>query len=81
MKRKDVHGVQLRRVLGDHGLDLWQHHDHGKMAVEISGARSTSRAGTSPAGGLSHEAHQRDPQRFLANFRPGWDLRPERHPW
>ena len=71
MKSKDVHGFNYDGSWGTSGLDLWQHHDHGRMAVEIARGKEYFPGWNVARWWLSHEAHQRDPRRFLANFEAG----------
>ena len=43
MRCTDVHGFNYDGSWGTSGLDLWQHHDHGMMAVEVArGKRRTA---------------------------------------
>jgi hypothetical protein len=71
VKSRDVHGFNYDGSWGTSGLDLWQHHDHGRMAVEIARGKEYFPGWNVARWWLSHEAHQRDPQRFLANFEAG----------
>ena len=64
MKSKDVHGFNYDGSWGTSGLDLWQHHDHGKMAVEVARGKEYFPGWNVARWWLSHEAHQRDPLRF-----------------
>ena len=74
MKSKDVHGFNYDGSWGTSGLDLWQHHEHGTMAVEIARGKKYFPGWNVARWWLSHEAHQRDPERFLANFEGGLQI-------
>ena len=71
MKSKDVHGFNYDGSWGTSGLDLWQHHDHGRMSVEVARGKEYFPGWNVARWWLSHEAHQRDRERFLANFEAG----------
>lgn len=71
MKSRDVHGFNDGGSWGTSGLDLWQHHDHGMMAVEVARGKEYFPEWNVARWWLSHEAHQRDPERFGANFEAG----------
>jgi hypothetical protein len=74
MRCADVHGFNYDGSWGTSGLDLWQHHDHGTMAVEIARGKRYFPKWNLARWWLSHEAFQRDPERFLANFEAGLTL-------
>jgi hypothetical protein len=69
-----LHGFNYDGSWGTSGLDLWQHHDHGAMAVEVARGKSFFPGWNVARWWLSHEAYQRDPPRFLANFDAGLGL-------
>lgn len=71
MQSSDVYGFNYDGSWGTSGLDVWQHHDHGTMAVEIARGKAAFPRWNTCRWWLSHEAYQRDPQRFLANFEAG----------
>jgi hypothetical protein len=71
MKSSDVYGFNYDGSWGTSGLDLWQHHDHGRMAVEVARGKAAFPKWNTARWWLSHEAYQRDPERFLANFEAG----------
>ncbi|MFD0484052.1 hypothetical protein ACFQ46_15745 [Kineococcus sp. GCM10028916] len=68
---QEIHGFNYAGSWGTSGLDLWQHHDHGLMAVEVSRGKAAFPGWNTARWWLSHEAHQRHPERFLANFEAG----------
>ena len=53
------------------GLDLWQQHDHGRMAVEVDRGKRYFPGWNVARWWLSSDAFQRNPSRFLANFDAG----------
>jgi hypothetical protein len=67
----DVRGFNYAGSWGTSGLDLWQHHDNGTMAVEIARGKGYFPGWTVVRWWLSYEAFQRNPDRFLANFEAG----------
>lgn len=67
----DVRGFNYQGSWGTSGLDLWQHHDHGLMAVEVARGKRYFPGWNLARWWLSHEAYRRDPERFLANFEAG----------
>jgi len=71
VRAEDVHGFNYDGSWGTSGLDLWQHHDHGRMAVEVARGKEHFPGWNVARWWLSHEGHQRDPARFLANFEAG----------
>ncbi|MEZ0494522.1 hypothetical protein AB2L28_19975 [Kineococcus sp. TBRC 1896] len=74
MQGRDVRGFNYDGSWGTSGLDLWQHHDHGRMAVEVARGKEYFPGWNVARWWLSHEAFQRDPERFLANFDAGLGL-------
>ncbi|WP_150306543.1 glycoside hydrolase 5 family protein [Planctomonas psychrotolerans] len=74
MKSSDVYGFNYDGSWGTSGLDVWQHHDHGTMAVEIARGKAAFPKWNTARWWLSHEAYQRNPERFLANFEAGLTL-------
>jgi hypothetical protein len=74
VQSKDVHGFNYDGSWGTSGLDLWQHHDHGLMATEVARGKKYFPGWNVARWWLSHEAYQRDPERFLANFEAGLGL-------
>ncbi|HEY0373252.1 MAG TPA: hypothetical protein VGC94_00540 [Amnibacterium sp.] len=74
MNSSDVFGFNYDGSWGTSGLDVWQHHDHGRMAVEIARGKAAFPEWNTARWWLSHEAFQRDPQRFLANFEGGLSI-------
>lgn len=68
---RDIRGFDYSGSWGTSGLDLWQHHDHGRMAVEVARGRAYFPGWNVARWWLSHEAFQRDPARFAANFEAG----------
>jgi hypothetical protein len=71
MHCSDVRGFNYDGSWGSSGLDLWQHHDNGTMAVEIARGKGYFPGWNVARWWLSEEAFQRDSQRFLANFAAG----------
>lgn len=71
MKSGEVFGFNYDGSWGTSGLDLWQHHDHGQMALEIARGKGYFPAWNTARWWLSHEAFQRNPTRFLENFDAG----------
>jgi hypothetical protein len=71
MRGRDIFGFNYDGSWGTSGLDLWQHHDHGRMAVEVARGKKYFPRWNVARWWLSHEAYQRDPARFLANFDSG----------
>jgi hypothetical protein len=68
---RDVRGFNYAGSWGTSALDLWQHHDNGLMAVEVARGKRYFPAWNVARWWLSHEAFQRSPERFLANFEAG----------
>ncbi|SDT33653.1 hypothetical protein SAMN04488543_3805 [Friedmanniella luteola] len=71
MQSSEVFGFNYDGSWGTSGLDLWQHHDHGRMAVEVARGKEHFPAWNTARWWLSPDAYQRDPARFLANFDAG----------
>ncbi len=74
MRIGEVFGFNYDGSWGSSGLDLWEHHDHGRMAVEIARGKEYFPGWNTARWWLSLDAYQRDPQRFLANLDAGLDL-------
>jgi len=72
MDSSAIFGFNYDGSWGTSGLDVWQHHDAGRMAVEIARGKAAFPAWNTCRWWLSHEAYQRDPQRFLANLESGF---------
>jgi len=70
----DVRGFNYDGSWGTSALDLWQHHDHGTMAVEIARGKRYFPGWNLCRWWLSQQAYQRNPARFLANFEAGLTL-------
>jgi hypothetical protein len=70
----DVRGFNYSGSWGTSGLDLWQHHDHGTMAVEVARGKRFFPGWNVARWWLSHESFQRDRVRFLANLEAGVTL-------
>jgi hypothetical protein len=71
---RDVYGFNYDGSWGTSGLDVWHHHDHGRMALEVARGKRAFPSWNTARWWLSHEAFQRDPERFLANFDAGLAL-------
>ncbi|HEU4703273.1 MAG TPA: hypothetical protein VFS37_12390 [Conexibacter sp.] len=67
----DFHGFNYSGSWGTSGLDLWQHHDNGLMAVEVARGKRFFPGWNVARWWLSNEAFQRGPERFLANLEAG----------
>jgi len=67
----EVRGFYYAGSWGTSGLDLWQHFDHGSMAVEIARGKKYFPGWNTARWFLSHESFQRNPERFLANLESG----------
>ncbi len=67
----EIRGFNYSGSWGTSGLDLWQHHDNGAMAVEIARGKKYFPGWNAARWWLSYEAFGRDPQRFMANFEAG----------
>ena len=74
MLAKDAHGFNYDGSWGTSGLDLWMHHDHGRMATEIARGKRYFPKWNVCRWWLSEGAFQRDPDRFLANLDAGLGL-------
>ena len=74
MRISEVFGFNYDGSWGSSGLDLWQHHDHGRMAVEIARGKHYFPGWNTARWWLSIDGYQRDPARFLANFDAGLEL-------
>jgi hypothetical protein len=71
---REVYGFNYDGSWGTSGLDVWQHHDQGRMAVEVARGKRFFPRWNTVRWWLSHEAFQRDPERFLANLEAGLAL-------
>jgi hypothetical protein len=71
MQCKDVRGFNYDGSWGTSGLDLWQHHEHGTLAVEVARGKRYFSGWNVARWWLSDDAFQRDPERFLGNFEAG----------
>jgi len=71
MEASDIRGFNYDGSWGTSGLDLWQHHQHGTMAVEIARAKKHFPGWNVARWWLSDEAFYRNPDGFLANFEAG----------
>jgi hypothetical protein len=74
MKCSEVHGFNYDGSWGTSALDLWQHHDHGAMAVEIARGKRYFPGWNVCRWWLSDESFQRNPERFLANLESGLSI-------
>jgi hypothetical protein len=70
----DVFGFNYDGSWGSSGLDVWQHHDHGTMSVELERGKRLFPEWNTARWWLSHEAFARDEPRFLANLDAGLAL-------
>jgi hypothetical protein len=70
----DIFGFNYDGSWGTSGLDVWQHHDHGRMSVEVARGAELFPEWNTARWWLSHEAYIRDPRRFLANLDAGLDV-------
>lgn len=71
---RDVYGFNYDGSWGTSGLDVWHHHDQGRMAVEIGRGKAFFPRWNTVRWWLSHEAFQRDRERFLVNLESGLAL-------
>ena len=71
MQINEARGFNYSGSWGTSALDLWQHHDHGTMALEVARGKGYFPGWNLARWWLSHEAYQRNPERFLANFDAG----------
>lgn len=71
VRADEVFGFNYDGSWGTSGLDVWHHHDHGRMSIEIARGKRYFPEWNTARWWLSHEAFQRDPERFLANFEAG----------
>ncbi|MET1005439.1 MAG: hypothetical protein ABWX96_07810 [Propionibacteriaceae bacterium] len=74
MKISEVYGFNYDGSWGSSGLDVWQHHDHGRMAVEIARGKTYFPEWNTARWWLSHHPYQQSPAQFLANFEAGLSL-------
>ena len=73
-RSSQVYGFNYDGSWGSSGLDLWAHHDHGQMAVELARGKRYFPGWNTARWWLSHEAFVRAPERFLADFDAGLGL-------
>jgi hypothetical protein len=69
-----VRGFNYSGSWGASGLDLWQHHDPGLMAIEVGRGVRYFPGWNVARWWLSHESFACDPGRFLADFEAGLAL-------
>jgi hypothetical protein len=74
VRTDQIFGFNYDGSWGTSGLDLWQHHDHGRMATEVARGKAYFPGWNTARWWLSFDAYQRDPDRFLANFDAGLEL-------
>lgn len=74
MRCSELRGFNYDGSWGTSGLDLWQHHDHGAMAVEIARGKRYFPKWNVARWWMSDEAFYRNPDRYLANFDAGVGL-------
>ena len=74
LQPEDARGFNYDGSWGTSGLDLWQHHQHGTMAMEIARGKTYFPGWNAARWWLSHEAYQRNPVQFMANFSAGLQL-------
>lgn len=74
MRCSDVRGFNYDGSWGTSALDLWQHYDHGTMAVEIARGKRYFPKWNACRWWLSEGSFQRNPERFLANFEAGLSI-------
>jgi hypothetical protein len=74
MQINEARGFNYSGSWGTSALDLWQHHDHGTMAQEVARGKAYFPGWNLARWWLSHEAYQRNPERFLANLDAGLGL-------
>lgn len=74
LRLRDVRGFDYSGSWGTSGLDLWLHHDHGRMAVEVARGKHYFPGWNLARWWLSHEAFQRAPEAFAANFDAGLEI-------
>jgi hypothetical protein len=69
-----LRGFNYSGSWGTSGLDLWQHHDNGLMALEVARGKRYFPGWNVARWWLSHESYSRNPERFLANLDAGLDI-------
>jgi hypothetical protein len=74
MRCSKARGFNYDGSWGTSGLDLWQHHDHGTMSVEIARGKHYFPKWNVCRWWLSEGSFQRNPERFLANFEAGLSI-------
>jgi hypothetical protein len=70
----EVRGFNYDGSWGTSALDLWQHHDHGTMAVEIARGKRYFPKWNVCRWWMSEGSFQRNSERFLANFEAGLSI-------
>jgi hypothetical protein len=71
---KDILGFNYSGSWGTSGLDLWLNHNTATMAIEVARGKEYFPRWNVARWWLSHEAFQRDPAAFLANFDAGLEV-------
>ena len=71
LRTHDIFGFNYDGSWGSSGLDLWAHHDRDLMAIEIARGKRCFPEWNTARWWLSHEAYQRHPAKFLADFESG----------
>jgi hypothetical protein len=74
LKCSEARGFNYDGSWGTSALDLWQHHDHGTMAVEIARGKRYFPKWNVCRWWMSEGSFQRNPERFLANFEAGLSI-------
>jgi len=74
MECSEVRGFNYSGSWGTSGLDLWQHHDNGTMAVEIARGKEHFPGWNLCRWWLSEASFQRDRRRFLSNLDAGLSI-------
>lgn len=71
MRIEDVRGFNYSGSWGTSGLDLWLHHDTELMDTEVARGKAYFPGWNVARWWLSHEAYQRQPEKFLSDFEAG----------
>jgi len=74
MRCSEIRGFNYDGSWGTSALDLWQHHDHGTMAVEVARGKRYFPKWNVCRWWLGQESFQRNSERFLANFEGGLSI-------
>ena len=74
MRCSEVRGFNYDGSWGTSALDLWQHHNHGLMAVEVARGKHYFPKWNLCRWWLSEGSFQRNPDRFLANLEGGLSI-------